>query len=91
METIPVNRGRRALISVGVIIYCLLLISYLAIQKDVYPLGEIAVKGFFSLAELVSMFYIGGSVVDATNIGGILSNRVAPSQLGTILEQEDKK
>jgi hypothetical protein len=78
IETTPVNRGRRALISVCVIFFCLFYIAYLTLQKDIFPLGEITVKGMFSLVELVAMFYIGGSVIDASNIGGLLGKRAIP-------------
>lgn len=71
----PVSRVRRAAISVFVIVFCLGLIAYLGVQTTAFPLGESVVRGAFSLAELVIMFYIGGSVVDSSSLGLILSTR----------------
>jgi hypothetical protein len=76
MNQVYVNRGRRALISVAIIAYSLALITVLSLYAEATTIVELVVKGLFSLVELVVMFYIGGSVIDSTNVGSVLASKV---------------
>lgn len=75
MQPVQVNRGRRAIISVGIIAFCLLFNAYLALTMKDSTLASHVADGFFSIAELVAMFYLGGSVIDSTNIAGVLAGK----------------
>lgn len=76
------------MIACGVIIFGLLYVSYISLQKENYPLGEISVKGMFSLLELVTMFYIGGSVVDSANITSLITGRTSSVERSAMGEIE---